>query len=92
MSGHNSQFLWPTATKQRFLSFSCLGELDDTQVLTVGPFFHREQGVKRKLMEFFQNMQLFSQCIAMLYTEKSVLHYYVWFSQIRSQINLFLFY
>jgi len=38
------------------------------------------------LTEFFQNPQLFTQCISMLYTEKSVLRYYVRFSQIRSQL------
>ena len=43
-NGHNLQFLGWTATKQRFLSSSCLSEKDDTQVLTVGSFFHQEQG------------------------------------------------
>ena len=38
-NGHNLQFLQPN----RFLSSSCLGEYGDTQVLTVGPFLHREQ-------------------------------------------------
>jgi len=38
-----------------------------------------------RVKNFFQNMQLFTQCISMLYTEKSVLCYYVRFSQIRSQ-------
>ena len=43
-NGHNLQFLGCTATKQRFLSFSCLGESDDTQFLTIGLFLHWEQG------------------------------------------------
>ena len=43
-NGHNLQIFWCTATKQRFSSSSCLGEYDDTQVLTVGPFLHQEQG------------------------------------------------
>jgi len=40
----------------------------------------------KKLTDFFQNTQLFTQCVSMLYTEKSVLRYYVRFSQIRSHI------
>ena len=42
-NGHILQFLWCTATKQRFSSSSCLGKYSDTQVLTVGPFLHQEQ-------------------------------------------------
>jgi len=45
ISGHKLQFLWPTAIKQRFSSSSCLGKLDDTQVLTVDPSLHRKQGL-----------------------------------------------
>ena len=45
-SGHNLQFLWPTAIKQRFSSSSCLDELDDTPGgFNCWPFLHREQGV-----------------------------------------------
>jgi len=33
---------------------------------------------------FFQNTKLFTRCISMHYAEKSVLHYYVRFSQIQS--------
>jgi len=40
----------------------------------------------KSLRIFFQNMQSFTQCISMLYTEKSVLRYYVRFSQVRSQL------
>ena len=43
-NGHNLQFLGCIATEQRFSSSSCLGKYDDTQVLTVGPFLHRQQG------------------------------------------------
>ena len=36
----------------------------------------RTRGVK-KLTDFFQKIQSFTQCVSMLYTEKSVLHDYV---------------
>ena len=88
-NGHNLQFLGCTATKQRFSSSSCLGKYDDTQVFTVAAFLHREQGKQRSERIFFQNTQLFTQCVSMLYTEKSVFHYYctyVRFLQIRSHI------
>ena len=37
-NGHNLQFLWCTAIKQWFSSFSCLGK---SQFLTIGPFLHK---------------------------------------------------
>ena len=65
-----------------------LGWTKDTQVLTVGLFLHQEQAIKacKKVDGFFFKIRnyLRTQCISMLYTEKSILHYYVRFLQIRS--------
>jgi len=42
--------------------------------------------VGKEVEGFFHKTQLFTQCVSMLYAEKSVLRYYVWFSQIRSHL------
>ena len=81
-NSHNLQFLGRTEDKQRFLSSSYLGKYNDT---LLAPSF-TENKAGKEVNGFFQNMQLFTQCVSMLYTEKSVLRYYVQFSQIRSHI------
>jgi len=45
-----------------------------------------ENKVGKEVNGFFQSTQLFTQCISMLYTEISVLCYYVRFSQIQSHL------
>ena len=52
--------------------------------LLLAPSFTMNKTCK-EIYRFFQSVQLFTQCISI---EKSVLHYYVWFSQIWSRIYL----
>jgi len=41
------------------------------------PSFTKNDACKEATILFFQNLQLFTQCISILYADKSVLHYYV---------------
>ena len=95
MKKHWSRTTVSTSREQTAITYNSLGALQPNKdfralLARLYPVFNRwplpsprTRWVK-KWTDFFQNTQLFTQCISMLYTEKSVLRYYVQFSQIRS--------
>ena len=50
----------------------------------MAPSFIKSKACKK----YFQIMQLFTQRISMLILKKNCIHYYVWFSQIRSHVGI----
>ena len=101
MKKHRSRTTVSTSREQMAITYNSLGALQPKifELPLLGqiwwyPVFNRwplpsprTRRVK-KWTDFFQNTQLFIQCISMVYTEKSVLRYYVRFSQIRSHMHM----